>query len=90
MDGIRNILEPPASVDQNIFEMTEKQRMELGIEKLPGTMGEAIEEFEKDEFVKQVLGRHITEKYLEQKRAEWAEYQTQVTDWEVKRYLMRF
>ncbi len=90
MEGIRNKMDPPKSVDQNIFELTESQRRDMGIEKLPATLGEAIEEFEKDEFIKEVLGSHITEKYLQEKKAEWAAYQAQVTDWEVKQYLMKF
>lgn len=90
IDGVKNVLEPPKSVDQNLFEMTDRQRMELGIERLPATLGEAIEEFEKDEFVKKVLGAHITEKYLAQKKAEWAAYQAHVTDWEVMQYLMKY
>ncbi len=90
MEGIRNKMVPPKSVDQNIFELTESQRRDMGIEKLPATLGEAIEEFEKDEFIKEVLGSHITEKYLQEKKAEWAAYQAQVTDWEVKQYLMKF
>ena len=90
IDGVRNVLDPPRSVDQNIFEMTESQRTELGIERLPSTLGEAIEEFEKDELVKSVLGKHITEKYLTQKKMEWAAYQAHVTDWEVSRYLMKY
>lgn len=90
MDGIKNELEPPKSINQNIFEMTEEERTRLGIEKLPATLGEAIEEFEKDEFVKKVLGEHITQKYLQEKKAEWAAYQARVTDWEMEQYLMKF
>lgn len=90
LDGIKKKLEPPKSIDQNIFEMTEAQRAQLGISRLPLTLGEAIEEFEKDEFIKGVLGTHITEQYLKQKKAEWSAYQAQVSDWEVGQYLMKF
>lgn len=90
LEGIKQKLEPPKSVNQNIFEMTEEQRNEQGIEKLPSTLGEAITEFEKDEFVQNVLGKHIAEKYLQEKKNEWAAYQAQVTDWEVGQYLMKF
>lgn len=90
IDGIKNKLEPPKSVDYNIFEMTEEERTKYAIEKLPATLGEAIEEFEKDDFVKNVLGEHITQKYLKEKKAEWAAYQARVTDWEIDQYLMRF
>ncbi len=90
LEGIRNKLEAPQSVDRNIFAMTEEERNTLGIEKLPTTLGEAIAEFEKDDFVKNVLGEHITEKYLQEKKAEWAACQARVTDWEIEQYLLKF
>lgn len=90
MDGIRSRLEIPQSVDRNIFAMTPEERQNLGIERLPATMGEAIAEFERDSFVQQVLGRHITENYLQGKRAEWAAYQARVTDWEREQYLLKY
>ena len=90
LDGIKNKLEAPQSVDRNIFAMTEEERIALGIEKLPTTLGEAIAEFEKDDFVRNILGEHITEKYLQEKKTEWAAYQARVTDWEIEQYLLKF
>lgn len=90
LDGIRQKMMPPDRVSQNVFAMTEEERMALGIEKMPSTLGEAIQEFEQDEFVQRVLGKHIAKKYLQEKKKEWAAYQVQVTDWEVEQYLMRF
>lgn len=90
LDGMKNKLEAPQSVDRNIFAMEEEERDLLGIEKLPTTLGEAIAEFEKDDFVKCVLGEHITEKYLQEKKEEWAAYQARVTDWEIEQYLLKF
>lgn len=90
LDGIKNRTEVPESVDANIFAMTEMERQALGIEKLPATLGEAITEFEKDEFVRNVLGSYIAERYLEGKKAEWAAYQEKVTDWEKEQYLLKY
>ena len=89
LDGIRNQIEPPAAVMENVFEMRVAQKNELGIESLPADLGEALAEYEKDEYIKNVLGSHITEKYVEAKQAEWAEYRAQVTDWEVENYLYK-
>jgi len=50
---------------------------------------EAIEEFEHDDYIKGVLGPHITEKYAEAKKAEWADYRAQVTQWEIDEYLYK-
>lgn len=89
LDGIRNHIEPPQAVTGNVFEMRLSKKNELGIESLPADLGEAIEEFEKDEYIGEILGRHITEKYSEAKRTEWAEYCAQVTSWEIDNYLYK-
>ena len=90
LDGIKNKIEPPASVDCNIFAMSEEEKKALGIEAIPGTLIEAVNELEKDEFIKEVLGAHVSSKYIEAKRAEWANYRSQVTDWEINQYLNQF
>lgn len=90
LDGIANKIEPPASVDCNIFEMSKADRKQMGIEELPGTLYEAIKEMEKDSFLQEVLGNHIFEKYITAKKKEWQEYRSQVTDWEIEQYLYKF
>lgn len=90
LDGIRNQMEPPASVDDNIFAMDEDEMKARGIEQLPETLGEALEEFEGSQFVRELLGRHIYTKYLEAKEAEWKKFRAEVTDWEVEEYLYKF
>ena len=89
LDGIRNHLEPPAPVTENIFELRRSQKHELGIEALPADLGEALEEFERDEYLKEVLGGHVTRNYIRAKKAEWADYRAQVTDWEINQYLYK-
>jgi len=70
--------------------MTEEEREELGIEAIPGTLIEAVYELEKDALVRSVLGRHVSDKYIQAKKAEWAEYRAQVTEWEIGAYLNKF
>lgn len=90
LDGIVNQTEPLASVDLNIFDLPEEERKKLGIEAIPGTLIEAVNELEKDELIRDVLGRHLSTKYIEAKRKEWANYASQVTDWEVNQYLNQY
>lgn len=90
LDGIRNQIMPPKSVDCNIFQMTEKERVENGIEEIPGTLIEAVSEMEKDPFMREVLGDHVYEKYITAKKQEWQDYRSQVTDWEINRYLNQY
>ncbi len=89
IDGIQNQIEPPKSVDSNIFEMTQEERSFYNIEALPATLIEAVEEMEKDPFIREVLGDHIFDKYVEAKKKEWDAYRTQVTQWELDEYLYK-
>lgn len=89
LDGIRNQIEPPAAVWENVFEMQSSEKEERGIELLPGDLGAALDEFKKDAYLQEVFGSHISGKYVEAKEAEWAEYRTQVTDWEIEKYLYK-
>ena len=90
LDGIKKEMTPPASVDCNVFAMTDEEIRTLGIEQLPQTMGEALEAFEGSTFAREVLGDHIYTKYLEAKSAEWKKFRAEVTDWEVQEYLYKF
>lgn len=90
LNGIAEKIDPPSSVDRNIFKMSAEERKQLGIEELPGTLYEAIAELEKDTFIQEVLGRHVSGRYIAAKKKEWQEYRTQVTAWEIEQYLYRF
>jgi len=90
LDGIEKAIEPPPAVEENIFEMDERKRAEHAIEQLPGTLKEAIDEAKTSELVKEVLGDHIYQKFLEAKEKEWKEFRTSVTDWELVKYLETF
>jgi glutamine synthetase len=63
---------------------------EKGIKELPGTLGEALDELERDDVICEALGEHVLSRFVDAKRAEWDEYRTQVSDWEVERYLDAF
>ena len=88
-DGIRNKITPPEGVCENVFDMGEEERERRGIEALPSDLAEAIKELSKDEFIRGVLGEHITDKYIEAKSADWMSYRAQVTEWEVEEYLYK-
>ena len=89
LDGIRNKLTPQDSVNCNLFELSEQERTVLGVESLPVNLCEAIKDLESNEFIKDVLGEHISKKYIEAKKVEWEDYRTQVTQWEIDQYLYK-
>lgn len=89
LDGIERKLELPPSVDTNIFQMTRKERKEKHIESLPANLREAVLYMRDSDFVRDVLGDHIFDRYTDAKLAEWNEYTRQVTDWEIDKYLYK-
>lgn len=90
LEGIREGIEAPAGIVENIFEMTAAERQKLGIRTLPGSLLEAEREFEKDAFIQNVLGDDLSQKFIRAKRAEYQAYRNQVTDWEVAEYLQKY
>ncbi len=90
LDGIKRKLPVPASVDCNIFDMTDEQRKAAGIETLPENLYEAVKCMNEDKFVCDVLGAHIVEKYTQAKLKEWEAYRTRVSQWEIDEYLAKF
>jgi glutamine synthetase len=87
LKGIEEGYELPEPVEEDIFEMSDKERRERGIISLPGSLGEAIAETEKSELVRAVLGDHIFEKFIANKKIEWDDYRTHVSRFEIDRYL---
>lgn len=90
LDGILHKIDPPRSVDCNIYTMTDREREELNIDNLPGTLMEAVEEMKKDSFIAEVLGAHIAENYIAAKENEWQRYRAHVSEWEIQEYLYRY
>ena len=90
LDGIIHKLEAPAPVGENVYLMSDEDMEAQEIEKLPMTLGEAIEELEKDTFIMDILGDHIGKTYLHAKKREWQEYCRFVTEWEKDRYLYKY
>lgn len=89
LEGIREQIQPPDSVDQNIYEMSEEAREAAGIRPLPRSLQEALWELDKDELVKGTLGEKFSKAYLQAKTAEWRQYADQVTAWELEQYLYK-
>jgi len=94
LDGIRKKTEPGEPVKENVYHLSEAKRRELGIEVLPTSLKEALEEWESDKICVEALGKENAEKYVELKMEEWREYEphmpnpeNQVTMWELQKYI---
>lgn len=90
LDGIENKIQPPAPSNKNIFEMTADERLAANIGELPGSLDEAILEMSESSFIKNILGEHIFNKYVEAKQEECYEYKTKISKWEIDSYLTKY
>ena len=90
LDGIKNNLTPPASIEKNIFGMSVEERKKEGIESLPGSLEESIKYMEESELIRKTLGDHTFYNYIKAKKIEWDEYRTKVTPWEIDNYLEQY
>jgi glutamine synthetase len=90
LDGIERGLDCPDPIRENIYEFDETKREEYGIDTLPGSLGEAVSELEEDEVVQDALGPHVSEKFIEAKKQEAADFRLDVSQWELDRYLETF
>ena len=87
LDGIKNKLTPPKPVEEDLYDFSELMLRELEIETLPATLGEALELMQTDPLIKETLGSHTYEKYLEAKHIEWDAFRLYVSPWELEQYL---
>ncbi|MDI6601182.1 MAG: type I glutamate--ammonia ligase [Thermoanaerobacteraceae bacterium] len=90
LDGIINKIEPPEAVNRNIYHMTEEELGDSNIDRLPGSLEEAVKELDKDEVIKNTLSPHTVERFIAAEMEEWDQYRTYVTPWELERYLTKY
>lgn len=90
MSGIKDKLEPPKPVEENIYEMNENQLKLRKIKTLPDSLGSAIAVYEKSKLAEQSLGAHIFSRLCDSRKREWNEYRLRVSNWEEETYLKKF
>jgi glutamine synthetase len=90
LDGLETSADWREPVNENIWEMSFRERRRLRIDDLPHDLNEALDELEKDDVIKVALGEHVTRHFLEAKRQEWRDYITQVSAWELESYLAKY
>jgi glutamine synthetase len=87
LKGIEQKIIPPNSVEKNIYILSEKEKEKYHIRHLPESLGHALSFMENSKLLRETLGEHIFNNFLYVKREEWQKYRTQVTKWEIDRYL---
>jgi glutamine synthetase len=87
LKGIEDKLTPPDPVEKNIYELSEKEKEKYDIHHLPESLGHALSLMEESNLLKETLGNHVYDNFLHVKHTEWGSYRTQVSPWEIEKYL---
>ncbi len=89
LKGIEEGSELPDEAEDDVWALTDGERLAMGIEPLPSSLIDAITLMERSDLVAETLGEHVFDFFLRNKRAEWADYKGQVSPFELERYLPR-
>jgi glutamine synthetase len=87
LEGIEKKYKVPNPVEENVYEMSAEERQKRGIGTLPGSLAEALRLAENSKVVREALGEHVFNSFIENKKKEWDDYRIQITEYELKRYL---
>jgi glutamine synthetase len=90
LEGVREKIDPGQPNEDNLYELSEAQRAERGIEFLPQTLQEAVAAFAADPLVEATLGKALRDEFIRYKSAEWSEYHQTISKWEIDRYSHMF
>ena len=90
LEGLEQELDAGKPLDRPAYDLTEDDMRELGARRLPTTLLEAIQEFQRDPLAKDVLGETMHELYARHKLGEWRRFHEHITDWERVEYLKFF
>ena len=90
LDGIEGRCKMAPAIYDNLYKMTEEERLSIGVESLPANLHEAILAFNKDEVIKEAMGEHTVHKMNVAKELEWNEYHRHVSEWEINKYIKRY
>lgn len=87
LEGIKNKIQPPNSVEEDVYHFDAKKLRDKSITVLPHSLWQAVKELKKSTLMQQSIGTHTFQKYIEAKTQEWDDFRIHVTDWEHDRYL---
>jgi glutamine synthetase len=88
LDGIRRGLSVPEATEENLYHLDTERRAKLSI--LPESLNRALDALEEDEIIREALGAHICDRFVDAKRLEWEDYRLEVSAWELNKYLPNY
>jgi glutamine synthetase len=90
MDGMRKKLVPPDPIEESLYDLDDADRRQRQLTVLPGSLREALDELAADDVIREALGPAVYEPFMDAKTAEWQDYRSRITPWEIERYLPVF
>jgi glutamine synthetase len=87
MKGIEEGYELPPGAEDDVWSLSPAERKAMGYESLPESLSEAIDVMAGSELIAEILGEHVFDYFLRNKRSEWEQYRREVTPYERERYL---
>ena len=87
LSGIRQKLPLPPPVEENLYAFDPERLARHQLGHLPASLAEALRDLRQDEVMRDALGVHLLERFIEAKEMEWQSYEKQVTPWELDAYL---
>ena len=90
LDGIKNKIAPPEPVECNIYELTPEEMNKYMVKTLPNSLEAAVANFKSSSLLREALGAHIFDRFIEAKELEWDSFRTSVSGWEIDQYLTKF
>ena len=88
LDGIRRELSVPEAMEENIYLRDKPNYPSKDV--LPTSLNQALKAMEEDEIIRNALGAHTHEVFINAKRLEWEDYRLEVTNWELEKYLSNY
>ncbi|MGL4611108.1 MAG: glutamine synthetase family protein [Trueperaceae bacterium] len=90
LEGIQKNMTPPPPIQRNIYQMSVRDRRKHKVRELPGTLREALQIMKRSRVIKQALGEHIFDHFIEAKQQEFDNYRVTVHQWELEQYLAEY
>lgn len=90
LEGIEKKLDPGPAVMCDPADLSERERQDQGLARIPSNLGEAIRALQEDRFFVEVLGEEMYDEYIKLKQFSWDQYNRQITQWEIDRYAEAF
>ncbi|WP_153504665.1 type I glutamate--ammonia ligase [Cumulibacter manganitolerans] len=87
LKGVEEEYQLPPGAEEDVSALTSRERRAMGFADLPHNLYEALSCLEESELMPQILGEHVFDYFLRNKRQEWIGYRARVTPFEIESYL---